>query len=237
LSLKKENASSPCFPPAALATDLDGTLTLGGSGLGGDLAALLLGVKRGGTKLILATGRCTAEARKIVGGDLFDAMVAENGAVLAVDGSEQKVAPPGWASVRERLLPHLGGGCEEVILSAGIEKLALARRLLPSGARIELNKDRFMVLPRGVDKGRGLLKVLATLALPPERTACLGDGENDAPMFDVVGIRVALGNSVVGLKRRADFVTEGNDGTGAIEAIGRLFPERLSGTRGGGLGP
>jgi hydroxymethylpyrimidine pyrophosphatase-like HAD family hydrolase len=230
---QKRRPFAPFHPPAALATDLDGTLTLNGSGLGEDLVAMLLRVKRGGTKLILVTGRCTDEARGMVGRSLFHAMVAENGAVLAVDGREQKMSPPGWMNVRERLLPHLGGGCEEVILSTGIEKLATARRLLPSEARIELNKDRLMVLPRGVDKGRGLLEVLSTLGLPPEKTACLGDGENDVSMFDVVGIKVALANSVEGLKRKADFVTSGSDGAGAMEAIGRLFPERSFGAEGG----
>lgn len=111
-----------------------------------------------------------------------------------------------------------------MILSAGIEKLAVVRQILPAQARIEMNKDRMMVLPRGVDKGKGLLEVLSTFGIPPERTACLGDGENDLSMFDVSGMRVALENSVEELKLRADFVTAKSDGEGAIEAMTRLFP-------------
>ena len=223
--MKRKSVGSPRLNrPAALATDLDGTLTTGGSRLTPKLTTALLEVKKGGTRLILATGRCAREALEITGADLFDAVVAEDGAVLLVDGGERRKDPPGWQRVREQLLPHMVGGCEEVILSAGIEELAAVRRLLPAKARIELNKDRFMVLPPGVDKGSGLLEVLSILGLLPEDTACLGDGENDVPMFDVVGVRVALGNSVEALKRKADFVTAESDGEGAVEAMARLFP-------------
>ena len=197
------------------------------------LRRVLLEVRGGGTRLVLVTGRCVKEASRIVGQDLFDVMVAENGAVLAFNGFERRVEPRGWTKVRERLLPQLGRGCEEVIISAEIGRLATARRLIPGQARIELNKDRFMVLPRGVTKGRGLLMALSTLGLPPKRTACLGDGENDVSMFDAVGIRVALNNSVEELKEKADFVTAKSEGGGAIEAVERLFPRSLPGARGG----
>lgn len=228
--MKKARGGSPSSPPpVAVAADLDGTLTLGGAPIKPGLSETLLRVKKQGTKLILVTGRCTKEAREIVGRRLFDALVAENGAVLAVDGTEKKMAPPGWAKTRERLLPQLGGGCEEVIVSAGIDKLALARSLTPRGARIELNKDRLMVIPRGVDKGTGLTAVLSALRLSPERTVCLGDGENDVSMFEAVGMKVALHNSVEELKLRADFVTSKEDGEGAIEALERLFPETAQG--------
>ena len=215
--------------PLAVAADLDGTLTLEGRRLADELTRTILEIKRGGAKFILATGRCTREAREIAGRDLFDAIVAENGAVLAVGGDERSMAPPGWMKIRERLLPHLGTGCEEVIVSAGIERLAIARRLVPRQGTIELNKDRLMVLPRGVTKGRGLLAALSVLGLPPSRTACVGDGENDISMFESVGIKVALDNSVDELKRRADFVALKGDGEGTIEAMGRLFPALVRG--------
>lgn len=232
--MKKVRTGRPAFvPPDAVATDLDGTLTLGGEPLKRSLSAVLFRVKKRGAKLVLVTGRCTSEAQKIVGDSLFDAVVAENGAVLVVDGTERRIAPPGWVKIRERLLPQLGRGCEEVIISAGIEKLEVARRLVPRQARIELNKDRLMVIPKGVDKGTGLVSVLAALGLSARRTACVGDGENDISMFEAVGVRIALDNSVEELKRSADLVMEKGDGEGVIEAMGRLFPMDLLGPRRG----
>ena len=211
-------------PPDALATDLDGTLTAGGSPLGYKLVQALRGVKEVGSKLILVTGRCVADANRITGEGLFDAVVAENGAVLLAGGMKKKVEPPGWAKVRSRFLSRFGEGCEEVIVSTGAGELALARSLAAGDADVELNKDRLMVVPPGIDKGTGLAEALALLRLAPERTACIGDGENDAPMFEVVGMKVAVGNSVEGLKAKADLVTERGDGEGAIEAIEKLFP-------------
>lgn len=208
----------------ALAVDLDGTLTLDGLPLRKGVTEALRELKSTGTRLILATGRCVGEAHSLVGEGLFDATVAENGAVLVVDGIRTSSAPAGWDEVRAHLLQHFEPGCEEVILSAEIDKLAMARSLVPRQAKIELNKDRLMIVPRGVDKGSGLADALSKLRLSGARTACIGDGENDSPMFEVAGVRVALENSVQGLKRRADFITRGSDGEGTTEAIGMLFP-------------
>ncbi|MDE1853337.1 MAG: HAD hydrolase family protein [Thaumarchaeota archaeon] len=208
----------------ALAVDLDGTLTSGGLPLKRRPAKALRALKSSGTKIILATGRCVSEANRLVGEDLFDAIVAEEGALLAIGGAKKNSAPAGWNEVRAHLSKHFKPGCEEVILSAGIDTLSAALNLIPSQAKIELNKDRLMIVPRGVDKGTGLADALSRLHLKGARTACIGDGENDAPMFDVAGVRVALKNSVPALKRRADFVTSGSDGEGTVQAIEKLFP-------------
>jgi hydroxymethylpyrimidine pyrophosphatase-like HAD family hydrolase len=207
----------------ALAVDLDGTLTADGRPLRSDLIDRLQELKGKGMKLILVTGRCIKEARRITGEGLFDATVAENGAVLIADGVRKNSSPPGWDRLRAELLHHLGGGCEEIIISAEKGKLGLARRLVSGQARVELNKDRLMVVPLGVDKGKGLLTVLSMLHLTPEKTACMGDGENDSPMFDAAGVKIALANSVEELKSKADFVTKEGDGDGAMEAIGKLL--------------
>lgn len=212
----------------ALAMDLDGTLTSGGQPIKKELNEALRGLRHRGTRLILATGRCVSEAESITGGDLFDAVVAENGAVLLVDGVKTKDAPSDWGQVRARLLPHLESGCEEVILSTDIGNLEVARRLASDRAVIELNKDRLMIVPPGVTKGKGLSAALVALRLEPRETACVGDGENDVSMFGVAGIKVALANSVEGLKLVADMVTSRGDGDGTLEAIGKLFPKNAS---------
>ena len=207
----------------ALATDLDGTLTSGGERLKPALVEAMRRLRANGTKLILATGRCTGEAMRITGDDLFDATVAENGALLVVGASRERQMPDGWAEERRRILSRFEEGCEEVIISSSIENLDLARSVVSRLASVQVNKDRLMIVPVGVDKGTGLSAVLKTLHLAPERTACIGDGENDLPMFGVSGFRIALRNSVDELKRRADYVADGSDGEGSMEAIRGLF--------------
>jgi hydroxymethylpyrimidine pyrophosphatase-like HAD family hydrolase len=203
----------------AFASDLDGTLTMGGKFLQAGVIEGLRALGEAGVKLILVTGRCLAEAQEIVGATRFDAMVAENGAVILVGGTKKKVTSEGWIRERARLLPYFGTGCEEVIISSGIEKLEFARERVSVLGRVEVNKDRLMIMPAEVDKGRGLLDALSMLALDPGKTVCMGDGENDVPMFAAAGLTVALGNSVPELRRRADMIMGGSDVEGALEAL------------------
>jgi hydroxymethylpyrimidine pyrophosphatase-like HAD family hydrolase len=203
----------------AFAMDLDGTLTSEGQPLKPELVDAMRRMSELGVKLILVTGRCSGEAMRITGEGMFDAIVSENGAVLTVGSAREPQMPDGWAEERTRLLPHFEKGCEEVIISSSVGNLALARSLVSGLARVQVNKDRLMIVPAGVDKGSGLTAVLKTLDLSSGRTACVGDGENDIPMFDVSGFRVALANSVEELKRRADYVAGNSDGDGTMEAI------------------
>ncbi len=207
----------------ALAMDLDGTLTSGGQPLRPELVEAMKRLRESGTRLILVTGRCSVEALRITGEGLFDATVAENGAVLAVGATREPQAPVDWAGERARLLRQFDEGCEEVIISSSIENLALARSLVSTLAQVQVNKDRLMIVPSGVDKGTGLSAALKRLNLSPGRTACVGDGENDMPMFEISGLKVALANSVDELKQRADYVANGSDGEGTMEAIRDLF--------------
>lgn len=209
----------------ALVFDFDGTLTMGGKPLKKELVDALLERKNSGMKILLATGRCVKDIMELAGDGVFDGLVAENGAVLVSAEGKRSVAPQEWTGVRAKLLPHFEPGCEEVIISAPVETLDTARRFVPPDvAHIELNKDRLMIMPRGVDKGTGLMVMLATLHVSGEETTCIGDGENDLPMFEASGLKVALANSVDSLKQRADLVTEGSDGEGTVEALDRLFP-------------
>jgi hydroxymethylpyrimidine pyrophosphatase-like HAD family hydrolase len=186
-----------------------------------------------GTRLILATGRCVTELGERVDPNMFDAVVAENGAILMAGGARTTDCPPEWGSVRSELLTHFPAGCEEVIISADRSLGPLAERTIdPSKARVEYNKDRLMIMPPGVDKGTGLQSALSTLGLSPKETLCIGDGENDLPMFRLAGARIALRNSVDSLKRLADFTTQGENGEGSLEAISLLIKAKTSSGQG-----
>jgi hydroxymethylpyrimidine pyrophosphatase-like HAD family hydrolase len=211
--------------PPALALDLDGTLINHGGLPAKDLVDALRALRVRGTRLVLVTGRCVQELSERVDPRIFDAVVAENGAILMAGGTKTQDCPPYWRAVRSKLLPHFPPGCEEVIISADRSMGSLAEKLIDKArARIEYNKDRLMVMPQGVDKGTGLLSALSTLGIAPKDSMCIGDGENDLPMFRLAGARVALGNSVDALKRIADLTTEGEDGEGTLEAINMIIP-------------
>ena len=85
---------------------MDGTLTTGGRPLRKEVTSLLREVKRRGTKLILVTGRCLEESYELAGFDLFDGLVAENGAVLVSGGRKQLIAPDDWGEARAQMVPN-----------------------------------------------------------------------------------------------------------------------------------
>ena len=67
-----------------LALDYDGTIASDGT-LHADVRAAIADVRRRGIVVVLATGRILSELRVLVGDlDAFDAVVAENGALLAL---------------------------------------------------------------------------------------------------------------------------------------------------------
>ena len=72
-------------------------------------------------------------------------------------------------------------------------------------------------------KGKKWYAALAALAkdlgIASSDIACIGDNENDLPMFETAGLRFAMGNAVPALKDRADIVLPSNDEDGVAAAI------------------
>ncbi|MDG6900661.1 MAG: HAD hydrolase family protein [Nitrososphaerota archaeon] len=206
----------------ALALDFDGTAITDGEPLNSDLAERIAKLRAIGVKVILATGRSVSELQELVDLGMFDAVVAENGTILVISGTKSTLAPKRWLRERKKFVKVLGQGFEEVLISLGRERLDEARSLVGGRAKIELNKDRIMVGPTGFDKGSGLKEALRRLGIG-DGVVCIGDGENDLPMFRVSNVRIALLNSVEALKSEADYIASRPDGEGAAEAIGELM--------------
>lgn len=86
--------------------------------------------------------------------------------------------------------------------------------------KININDDYWMdLVVRGNSKGNAIRKVLQILNIEKEDTICFGDQENDTPMFEAVGIKVAMENAVDNLKKKADFVTFSNNENGVAKFI------------------
>lgn len=75
------------------------------------------------------------------------------------------------------------------------------------------------VLPSNTSKGKGVMRVMKDLNIPPENTLAIGDGENDVEMLKAVGTSVAMGNAVQALKDVAGQVVGSNDEDGVAQAI------------------
>ena len=79
--------------------------------------------------------------------------------------------------------------------------------------------DLFDVMPRGVSKGKALLKLADYLNIPSDRTFAIGDNENDVPMIEAAKYGIAMGNGTEGAKKAAYYITADYDSLGFAKAV------------------
>lgn len=97
-------------------------------------------------------------------------------------------------------------------------------KLLTSHPKAELfdfirsEKTLFEILPKGVSKGAGLLKMCELFGIDKSKTIAAGDYYNDISMIKAAGLGFAVENGVPELRAVADFVTVSNEQS-AIAAI------------------
>jgi HAD superfamily hydrolase (TIGR01484 family) len=221
------------LPIRALATDYDGTLASHGMVDASTLAALEQ-LKASGRRLLMVTGRELPDLRSVFPAlDLFDAIVAENGALLYRPGrGEQLLAPPAPAALvddlrRRAVEPLAVGRAIVATLSANAETVAAAIAASAPSWRMIFNKDSVMVLPDGVDKASGLLAALDALGLAAADVAGVGDAENDQPFLAACGLSAAVANALPDLKAQVDLVTDGEEGAGVAWLIGQMLDGSL----------
>jgi len=219
----------------ALACDYDGTLAWDGRVDAATLRALER-VRASGRALLMVTGRELDQLGEVFDRlDLFDRVVAENGALLyhPATGAERLLAdPPPQAFV-------------EVLRRADIEPLSVGRVIVATvsphettvletihelGLELQVifNKGSVMVLPSGTNKATGLRAALDEMGLAPRTTVGVGDAENDHAFLGLCGCGVAVANALPMLKATADLVTASARGAGVVELIDRLVANDLA---------
>ncbi len=73
------------------------------------------------------------------------------------------------------------------------------------------------------NKGRGAQQFAAEVGVSLEDVMAIGDGPNDLPMFNVVGISVAMGHAPDDVKEGARFITDDMAGDGLAKAVNRFI--------------
>jgi hypothetical protein len=216
-----------------LACDYDGTLATEGRVAPETLAALMRLRSHGG-RVVLVTGRQLDDLQRVCPPlDVFDHVVAENGALLFDPGwstVEMLAAPPPPAFLRmleQASVPFSVG--RSIIATVRPHDVPVGEAIRALGLDLVpiFNKESVMVLPRGVSKGTGLRAALSRLGLARERTVAVGDAENDAELFAECAVAVAVANAVPTLAARADLVTAGPNGAGVRELVDRLLRGEL----------
>lgn len=198
--------------------------------------AALERVRASGRKIVLVTGRRLPHlVRLFPRVELFDRIVAENGALLSnpLNGSERTLADPPprafVAALEGRGVSPLSVG--RVIVATSTAHEASVRNVIEGfGVELEiiLNKGSIMVLPSGVDKASGMDAALIELSISPLNVVGVGDAENDIAFLARCGCAVAVANALESVKARSDLITAGERGAGVVELTEKLLRSDLS---------
>ena len=212
-----------------LATDYDGTIADEGI-VDEETVDALRRARSAGLQLILVTGReLVSLFNTFAHADVFDWIVAENGAVLhqPSSGSMRILAPPPpphlVCALEHAQIPISVGHSIVATVTPHAEDVVTAIRQLGLEWHVIFNKDAVMALPSNVSKATGFLAALRAVDGLPARTVGVGDAENDEAFLRLCGVSVAVDNALPSLKEIADVVTAGARGEGVRELIDRLL--------------
>lgn len=188
-------------------------------------------LKASGRRLVLVTGREIDDLlRTFPAVTVFDRVVGENGAVLYRPENGESIAAAGppledfIARLQREHVTPLSVGQVIVATRAPHEtRVVEAIRELELELVVIRNRGAVMVLPRGINKGSGVLKALGELNISPQDVIGVGDAENDFDLLDVCGCGVAVANALPALAQRAEIVTWSPRGRGVLELIEGLL--------------
>jgi hypothetical protein len=216
----------------AFATDGDGTCLKDNKMLD-ETADALKQLRSAGIRMLLVTGEHPNELKEFPHLELFDHVVAENGAVIVDQrtGAEELLGPRPPAELLVALnnagvTMHVGRvliatetDARSVVQSV-IDRLGLDWHTVP-------NRNDLLVLPANITKATGLDMVLKRIHIAPQQVAAIGDAENDCAMIEYCGLGVAVANAVPRVKECAKLITCGQAGHGVIELANRLLNEQF----------
>ncbi len=218
-----------------LACDFDGTVATDGS-VRDETFAALQRLRDSGRKLILVTGREVEDLLRVFPRiDIFDRVVAENGALLYRPANrEHKTlgeAPPAELVKALRgcgISPLSVGHCIVSTWQPHESKVLETIRDLGLELQVIFNKGAVMILPSGVNKATGLDAALLELGLSPHNCVGVGDAENDHALIRRCECGVAVANALPLVRERADWVTPSRNGEGVVELIDKLIAGDLA---------
>lgn len=82
------------------------------------------------------------------------------------------------------------------------------------------------IMPRGIDKGESLSRLLELIGLKKEQMIACGDGYNDLTMIRAAGLGVAMENAVLPVRKIADYITLSNNEDGIAHVVEKFMLNR-----------
>lgn len=83
------------------------------------------------------------------------------------------------------------------------------------------------LMPKNNNKANNVKLLVSMLKLNIEEVIAFGDGLNDIGLLETVGIGVAMGNALPGVKEKARYITDSNDEDGIYKFLKEHFKNKL----------
>jgi len=215
-----------------IACDFDGTGAVDGHPAP-ELYAALAAARAQGIVTLLVTGRVLEDVQRACEElSPFDAVVAENGAIVQLCGLGRTIQigePPSehfLGELRAQGIPfHIGAVIVGTWEQHANKLLELVRRFGIDGQLI-FNRAALMLLPSGINKAVGIRRALDALARSERNLIAFGDAENDIPMLVGAELGVAARGSVPAVSALADDSISQPGGAGVAHYIRRVIERR-----------
>jgi 3-deoxy-D-manno-octulosonate 8-phosphate phosphatase KdsC-like HAD superfamily phosphatase len=219
----------------ALAMSLDGTLSAAGQ-----LDAALEQLRRSGRRALLVTARRLGELTALCPRlELFDCVIAENGAVLHWPARRESLSlsapvPESFPSALSQRIPSPIERGRVAVYTQASRACALVETVRELGLELQILfcGESALAVPPGVNKGTGLQEALLSLGLSPHEVVSVGSEANDHSLLERSECAVAVADALPALKERAAFVTRGKAEAGVVELIEALVRDDLQEARG-----
>ena len=213
----------------AIACDFDGTGAVNGHPAP-ELYAALAAARAEGIVTLLVTGRVLEDVQRSCEElSPFDAIIAENGAVVYLCALERTIqigSPPPdsfLGALRAQGVPfHTGNVIVGTWEQHANVLLELIRRL-GIDAQLVFNRAALMVLPSGINKAVGIRRALDELGRSERNLIAFGDAENDIPMLVDAELGVAARGSIPAVAALADDSVYQAGGAGVALYIRRVL--------------
>ncbi|HBZ68856.1 MAG TPA: hypothetical protein DEP35_03545 [Deltaproteobacteria bacterium] len=211
-----------------LAADFD-TVAVDGR-IDKDVSEALREARGSGVLTVLTSRRFLSELQLLLPApDLFDAIVAENGAVLQVSGDSCPVSLSQGldgallAELTRRGVAHRCGLCTaEAAAAASHEVLGILQALaLPYG--ISLDQDHLVVFAHGTSRANGLREAAWRLGASLHNAVAISGAGDDPPLLSSCEMGLAVGWGSDALKPHANDVIQGDGPWAAAPYIRKLL--------------
>lgn len=131
-----------------------------------------------------------------------------------------------WETLPEKYLDykHITEEWKKVLFMVETDEIPKLRELIQTSpfahkySFIQSSPNYYELLPKGADKGAGLMKLAEILRIDPKKTVGMGDNENDITLVERAGVGIAVANAIDEVRTAADYITVDNNSS-AVSAV------------------